>query len=135
MTVRTNPLVRVKAKIAVKTPYVRSLPRQHTAFLTVNLALTRTSGAAREAGGRRTGHPVRRGAGRAACETGGRGHGQENGFGVGETASGGAGTGTASGQEVTSVAQGNASDDEGVTVCAGGPGTGSETYKTTNADV
>ena len=44
--VRAAPLVRVKVKSRLKPPYVRSLRRQHTTFLTVNLAFTRTSGAA-----------------------------------------------------------------------------------------
>ena len=44
--IRAAPLVRGKVKITVKTPYVMSLWRQHTVFLTVNLILTRTSGAA-----------------------------------------------------------------------------------------
>ncbi len=35
---RAAPLVRVKVKITVKTPYVRSLRRQGMAILTVNLA-------------------------------------------------------------------------------------------------
>ena len=33
-SLRASPLVRVKVKFTVKTPYVRSLQRQHTAFLT-----------------------------------------------------------------------------------------------------
>ncbi len=42
-----GPLVRVKVKFTAKFPVCESLREQHTAFLTVNLALTRTNGAAR----------------------------------------------------------------------------------------
>ena len=37
---RATPLLRVKVKITVKNAVCESLPRQHTAFLTVNLTLT-----------------------------------------------------------------------------------------------
>ena len=43
---KAAPLMRAKVKITIKTPSARSLRWQHTAFLTGNLALTRTSGAA-----------------------------------------------------------------------------------------
>ncbi len=44
--VRAPPLLRVTAKITVKNAVCESPPRQHTAFLTVTLALTLKSGVA-----------------------------------------------------------------------------------------
>ncbi len=46
LPMRAPSLARVKSNSWSKTPYVMSLRRQHTVFLTVNLILTRTSGAA-----------------------------------------------------------------------------------------
>ncbi len=46
VNLRATPLLRVKAKINFENAVCRSPRRQHTAFLTVILALTRTSGAA-----------------------------------------------------------------------------------------
>ncbi len=46
MLMRAAPLVRVRAKFTIQNAACESLRRQHPAILTVNLTLTRTSGAA-----------------------------------------------------------------------------------------
>ena len=46
---KAAPLELAKVKITVKNTVCESLRRQHTAFLNVNLTLTRTSGAALKA--------------------------------------------------------------------------------------
>ena len=43
---KAAPLVRVEAKFTVQNAVCESLRRRHTVFLTVNLTMTRTSGAA-----------------------------------------------------------------------------------------